>query len=305
MSFFLSQSFSLPASIIPPSSLNAPTQSTPKHHLFFGLLLLFHPLSLLSSDSSLFFPSLLTSACQTSTALQSFYSHSSFCHSFNSFSFSPSLMTSFISCSSSVPSLCFYPPFFPFHAFFHNSIFLKFLSATPFLPVYPLSFKPFPFFFITFHLSLLASPFPLIPSSLSSPAYLLSSVSSGSFFRPLSFLPSSSTITHFSRLSFTSPTNPSVVLLLCLSLPCSLSLSPSLSPLSQSSLARCAVRTYRPSLSSLSLNLFISLSLSSGPPVSAMTAHTSGVLPDLRPSTRHRLSCPNVNMDMCVGDIRD
>lgn len=215
-------------------------------------------------------------------------------------------MTSFISCSSSVPSLCFYPPFFPFHAFFHTSIFLKFLSATSFLPVYPLSFKPFPFFFHYFPSFFTCfPPFPLIPSSLSSPAYLLSSVSSGSFFLHLSFLPSSSTITHFYRLSFTSSTNPSVVLLLCLSLPCSLSLSPSLSPLSQSSLARCAVRTYRPSLSSLSLNLFISLSLSSGPPVSAMTAHTSGVLPDLRPSTRHRLSCPNVNMDMCVGDIRD
>lgn len=73
-------------------------------------------------------------------------------------------MTSFISCSSSVPSLCFYPPFFPFHAFFHTSIFLKFLSATPFLPVYPLSFKHFPFFFHYF-----PSFFTCFPPFLSSP----------------------------------------------------------------------------------------------------------------------------------------
>lgn len=195
---------------------------------------------------------------------------------------------------------------FPFSRFLPHFNFPEISVRHPFPASLSSLLQTFPLLFLLLSIFLyLLSPFPLIPSSLSSPAYLFSSVSSGSFFLHLSFLPSSSTITHFYRLSFTSPTNPSVVLLLCLSLPCSLSLSPSLSPLSQSSLARCAVRTYRPSLSSLSLNLFISLSLSSGPPVSAMTAHTSGVLPDLRPSTRHRLSCPNVNMDMCVGDIRD
>lgn len=163
-------------------------------------------------------------------------------------------------------------------------LFLSFL-----LPSYSFPFLPSP----EIPSSSPFSPVTLSSPSLSPPILLSSLISHSSFPSPYLLLPYPPELSTFppsftSRLSF------------CVSLCLSLSLTLCLS---QSSLARRAVRTYRPPLSSPSPSLFISPSLSSGPPVSAMTAHTSSVLPDFRPLAR--LSCPNVNMDMCVWDIRD
>lgn len=178
---------------------------------------------------------------------------------------------------SSSPIFNFLPPSYhtPFHS--SNNHILLFIAS-----LMPCSLKLF-YDKDTRNLQFTIQPVqPFCSSNFSSFSFLsfflfshIFSVSSSSF--PL-FL-------SFSLSFFVSQTN------LCLSL----RLSPSLSTLhqSQSLLARRAVRTYTDHLSPL-LN-WISPSLCLSPSLFAMTAHTSGVLPDLRPSTRHRLlSCPKI-----------